>query len=56
MFDTLSLPGLEVVEHRDIPRSVKEQSVVMSGYMRPSQSARVTHINIRTVQRVLALH
>ena len=40
---------------RHIPRSVKEQLVVMLGYMRPSQIARVTHINIRTVQRVLAL-
>jgi hypothetical protein len=40
---------------RHIPRSVKEQLVVMSGYMRPSQIARVTHINIRTVQSVLAL-
>jgi hypothetical protein len=37
---------------RHIPRSVKEQLVVMSRYMRPSQIARVTHINIRTVHRV----
>ena len=40
---------------RHIPCSEKEQLVVMSGYMRPSQIARVTQINIRTVQRVLAL-
>ena len=40
---------------RHIPHSVKEQLVIMSGYMRPSQIARVTHINIWTVQRVLAL-
>ncbi len=40
---------------RHIPCSEKEQLVVMSGYMHPSQIARVTQINIWTVQRVLAL-
>jgi hypothetical protein len=60
MFGCFGAPQLEVYRcmvggHQHIPCSVKEHLVVMSGYMRPSQIARVTHINIRTVQRVLAL-
>jgi transposase len=40
---------------RHIPSSVKEQLVVMSGHMHPSHVARITGVNIRTVQRVTAL-
>jgi hypothetical protein len=41
--------------HRHIPCSVKEQFIVMSGYMCPSNIARVSHVNVRTVQCVIAL-
>jgi hypothetical protein len=41
--------------HRHIPRSVKEQFVVMSGHMCPSNIARVSHVHVRTVHRVIAL-
>jgi hypothetical protein len=44
-----------VMTRRHIPKAVKEQLVVMSGNLKSSDIARVTHISKRTVDRVLKL-
>lgn len=41
--------------HKHIPSSVKEQLVVMSSHMPSSCVARITGVNVRTVQQVIAL-
>lgn len=40
---------------RHIPKDIKEQLVVMSGHLKSSDIARVTHTSRRTVNRVLRL-
>jgi len=40
---------------RHIPKAIKEQLVVMSGYLKSSDIARFTHISQRTVNWVLRL-